>query len=341
MNHSSIRAASLRGLLLFMLLLISARASAEDVVVLTNGDRISGEIHRIWDGELLIEPSWGDELAIDMSAIDRIVSDRVFEFELADRRKRTGTLEVDQNGAAVLVVDGDRRVISLTDIEELDEIREGWDWRVRTDLSLNGSSGNSEDRQFSWQGAARLESDRHRHEASVRVDQASRDGLRSQDRTQGNYLYSWFLSDDWFLQAGIGGERDPVRDLDRRVSVGGGLGHRFVDDADHRFEVSLSAVGIDEELGERSGQSLAARWNADYRQDLLHGDLELFHRHAVWHYLSGRSTTLIQTSTGFRWDLWADIYLNTQFDYDYETDPARGAENEDIRYMIGLGVEFD
>lgn len=315
--------------------------AAEDQVLLKNGDRITGEIQRIWDGELLIEPAYADEFPIELSAIERIVSDREFEFELDDERKVTGRLEAGNAGRAVLVTDDGRRSITLTEIEELDEATAAWDWSVRTDLSLNGSEGNSDDNQFSWQGHGRLENARHRHAVDVRVDQASRDGVTSQDRTRANYLYSWFMSDYWFLQAGIGGERDPVRELDRRVSMGGGLGHRFFDDADRRLEVSLSAVGIDEELGERTDQSLAARWNADYRQELLSGELLFFHRHSVWHYLSGRDTTLLQTSTGFRWDVWADIYFNTQFDYDYETDPAVGAENDDIRYMIGLGVEFD
>lgn len=30
-----------------------------------------------------------------------------------------------------------------------------------------------------------------------------------------------------------------------------------------------------------------------------------------------------------------------QFDWDFESDPAAGAENEDRRYIIGLGVEMD
>jgi hypothetical protein len=48
---------------------------------------------------------------------------------------------------------------------------------VRTDLSLDGSSGNSNDNLFSWQGYARLANDRHRHELNLRVDQASQDGV--------------------------------------------------------------------------------------------------------------------------------------------------------------------
>lgn len=315
--------------------------ASEDQVILANGDRITGTIKRIWDGELFIEPAYADEFALELSAVDRIVSDRRFEFELGGEQKIVGRLEIDPSGSMTLVTDSGREELALVDIEELEELSEGWDWAIRTDLSVNGSEGNSNDSQLTWQSYGRLEIEDQRHELDFRIDRASRDGETSQDRTRANYLYSWFMTDQWFLQAGIGGERDPVRDLDRRVSAGGGLGYQFFDDAHRKLEFTVSAVGIDEELGGVSNRSLAARWGAKYRQELLAGNLEFFHDHSLWAYVSGRDTTLIKTSTGFRWDVWADIYFNTQIDWDYETDPAQGAENEDIRYSVGLGVELD
>jgi hypothetical protein len=58
-------------------------------------------------------------------------------------------------------------------------------------------------------------------------------------------------------------------------------------------------------------------------------------------YLTGRDNTAIETSTGIRWDVWADIYMNVQVDYDFESEPASGTENEDIRYLLGFGFESD
>lgn len=69
----------------------------------------------------------------------------------------------------------------------------------------------------------------------------------------------------------------------------------------------------------------------------LSGNLDFFQDHEISHCSSVRNTRLIKTSMGIRWDVWADIYFNAQFDWDYETEPAQGAGNEDIRYMIGFG----
>lgn len=130
---------------------------AQDQIILDNGDRITGDIKRIWGGELMIEPAYASELAIDLSAIERIISERRFEFEMDEEDKIVGRLEVDEAGTTYLVTDDQRQAIALTDIEELEEITVGWDRTLRTDLALNGSEGNSDDNQFSWQAHGRLE----------------------------------------------------------------------------------------------------------------------------------------------------------------------------------------
>ena len=70
-------------MLLLSFLLLSCSAWA-DVLVLKNGDRITGDIKSIWDGEVSIEPLYSDEFEVDVSAVEYIESDREFDLELAD-----------------------------------------------------------------------------------------------------------------------------------------------------------------------------------------------------------------------------------------------------------------
>jgi hypothetical protein len=35
-----------------------------------------------------------------------------------------------------------------------------------------------------------------------------------------------------------------------------------------------------------------------------------------------------------------NIYANVSLRYDYETEPAEGAENEDTTFVFGIGAEF-
>ena len=49
------------------------------MLVLKSGDRISGDVKRIWDAELTIEPEYSDEFQVDLDAIFHIESTRDFE----------------------------------------------------------------------------------------------------------------------------------------------------------------------------------------------------------------------------------------------------------------------
>ena len=57
--------------------------------------------------------------------------------------------------------------------------------------------------------------------------------------------------------------------------------------------------------------------------------------------VSGRENRILNTSTGLRWDLPRDVYVNLQVDFDYETNPAEGRENADLTYLVGVGIELD
>jgi putative salt-induced outer membrane protein YdiY len=341
MNTQSIRGITIIAMTGMLLALPSLARAAADVVVLKNGDRITGEIYAIWDGEIEIEPSYADEIFIDIAEVAYFVSDRTFEIELSDHVRFEGRFETDESGAMALISERGRQPIAPAEVEELDELSDEFDWEVRSDLSFSASEGNSETSDLTWQNYGRIEQGDHRHELNLSINRATREGDTTQDRTRAGYRYSWFMSDRWFLSGGLGYERDPVRELDYRILPGAGVGYQFFDDADRLFEISVSAVGVSEKLGGTTEESGAARWQARYRRQMLDGDLEFFHDQSVFAYVVGRDNTAIETSTGIRWDVWADIYLNMQFDWDYESNPAAGAENEDRRYIIGLGVELD
>jgi len=72
-----------------ILILVSAAVNA-DILYLKSGDRITGEIKRIWDDEVMIEPEYSDEFAVDLPLVERIESDREFEIEMPDGTEVVG-----------------------------------------------------------------------------------------------------------------------------------------------------------------------------------------------------------------------------------------------------------
>jgi hypothetical protein len=45
--------------------------------------------------------------------------------------------------------------------------------------------------------------------------------------------------------------------------------------------------------------------------------------------------------TGLRYEITDLLYVNFELDFDYESKPEAGVENEDIALLFGIGVEFE
>ena len=135
--------------------------------------------------------------------------------------------------------------------------------------------------------------------------------------------------------------RDPIKDLDLRLILAALLGRDFLNTPDTILSGQLGMGYLTEEdtLG-MTQQSAVAIWTLRYRQDLFNDDLELFHDDSINVYLSGRTNTVIKTSTGLRYEITDLLYANVSLDYDYESDPAGMAENDDLSLVVGMGVEF-
>lgn len=327
---------------LVVLCLAASRAVFADAVYMTNGDRITGEISRVWDGELYIEPDYADVFTVDMASVTFIESDEEFEIELRDHSVVTGTLVADPDNGMALVTSEGAIPMPPSAIEELVEAEQAYfDWAARSDLSSSASSGNADTFAFLWQAEAEVKIGDHRDRATFRLDRQDQDDITTKEQHIANFVHSWFFSDQWFVTGGIGYERDPIRDLVYRYTPGAGLGYQIHDDAYRSFEVSIAGVGVRERLGEQETDSFAPRWGLRYRREIFDGDLEFFHEHTMSVYVSGRDNEVVLTSTGVRWDVWGDIYLNAQFDWNWESNPAAGRENEDASYILGVGLELD
>ena len=125
-------------------ILLAATASA-DVLVLKNGDRITGEIKRIWDNEITIEPEYSDEFDVDLPIIAYIESDRDFEIDLQDGTNVIASFAgAAEDGDQVITTDVDALEVPLAQIFELDEPEDYYDWESHVDFSTNVSRGNTE-----------------------------------------------------------------------------------------------------------------------------------------------------------------------------------------------------
>jgi putative salt-induced outer membrane protein YdiY len=332
-------------LLLLLPLTLLANVSYADQVVMKNGDRITGEIQHIWDKQVIIEPELDDDVnvKIDFANIAYIQSDREFEVEL------TGGLEAiakfsgaDTDGRQLIEIDGSSRAVDLDQLYEAEEVEDYFDWESHIDFNATIQKGNTDSINTKFFAETDLKLGDHRHIANLSFIREEQDGISTAEQDLFRYNYNWLFDDPWFFGAFFSAERDPIKELDQRFIIGTTLGRDFIRTPRTKLNGQLGAGYLTEKntLGE-SQQSLVGLWILRYRQDLFSEDLELFHDHSITSYLSGRTNTIIKTTTGARYEITDLLYANISLDYDYETKPALDtAENDDLRLVVGLGLEF-
>lgn len=334
----------LYSVVLICLLAAAGGARASDYVIMKNGDRITGEVEKIWNEEVFIEPEYGDTYAIELEYVAYIHTDEAFEVEFRRGRRTetvTGRLGLDEDGKPSVIVDGGARVYPLSEVDNMVEIEEFFDWEFRSDISVNVASGNTDTNSGRFYAVGNVKLGEHRHKLEFTRDGAEAEGDVTKDQTNVYYEDLWTFRDDWFMRGSITWTRDPIRELDSRSQFYLGPGYHFWDDSKRTLNLSIGPNYLVEDIGGEDEQSLSIQTVFRYEQRFLDDDLVLFQQTDLQRVVQGRDNKILNTSTGLRWELPRDVYVNLQVDYDYESNPAEGRKNADITYLVGVGIELD
>jgi putative salt-induced outer membrane protein YdiY len=326
-------------------LMLTAPASYAGQIFMKNGDVITADIKKIWDEDVTIEPAYADEFTIDLDAIDHFESDREFDIELADGRESKAMLIDGGGGTQVLRIDGTTLEVPVMQLAELDEPEDDFDWDSNLDLNSVVNTGNTDNVSATLQFKTNLKTGDHRHIGGFLFTREEQNGETVKEQDRADYSYNWSFRDPWFLGLNIAAERDPVRDLNYRATLGGGIGYNFWDDASRFFQLQAIAGHLTEDFdsedidGLESNDSAIAGWIVRFRYRLIK-DLTIFHDHTATTNVSGRSNNVFQSQTGVRYEITDLLYANFQFDFDYESAPSAGNKSTDTTTLLGLGLEF-
>ena len=330
----------LRKMLIFVLLSGWSIRSFADVVFLENGDRISGTIKEIWGDILIIEPEYSDPIELDRAIVTGIESDRELAIEL-DGSKETPYLMSRslKEGRVVLDAEDTKFDVALDSIKRAEEIKD-FDWDIKFDLGSTFSRGNTESQttNLQWDGNLIIKDHRIKSDLFISREEVAGEKTKAKDRV--NLGYNYFFIDQWFLAVNLAAERNPIALLNSRYSLSPAIGYDFLDDPNRFLHVQLGAGYSSERSNNLTSTSTTIDWKLNFYWELLNGDLQFFHDQNLLKNLEGRKNLVFYSQTGFRYEINEDIYLNFQANYDYDSQPAGNAKEEDLTFIIGAGVNL-
>ena len=314
--------------------------SFSDVVFLENGDRISGEIKQIWGNILIIEPEYSDPIEIDRDIVVGIESDNMLAIELDGFRETPYFISrSSEEGRAILNSEEAKSDVSLNSIKRAEEIKD-FDWNINFDLGSTLSRGNTDSQTTNLQWDGNLVIKDHRIKSDLFISREEVDGEETKAKDRINLGYNYFFVDQWFFAVNLAAERDPIALLNSRYSLSPAIGYDFLDDPDRYLHVQLGAGYSSERSNNLTSTSTTIDWKLNFYWELLSGDLQFFHDQNLLKNLEGRKNFVFYSQTGFRYEINEDIYLNLQANYDYDSEPAGNAKEDDLTFIIGAGINF-
>jgi len=327
--------------------LLSCASADADVLVLKNGDRISGEISRIWDKEVTIDPKYSDEFNVTLASVEYMESDRLFEIDLSDGRTLLASFAGADPDGKQIVKSGDKSVsVPLTELFELEQPQDPFEWESNVVVSANLNKGNTDTANGQIRADTEVRFNDHRHIGEITfareevTDTTSEERVSIKEQDIYRYNYNFLFKDPWFFATGLTFERDPIIELDSRVIVSAGIGRDVWNTPRRALSIQLTAGFQQEDISSNTTDSTVATWTLRYRQDLFGGDVGVFHNQTITSNITGRTNTSYRTSTGLSYEITDMLSSNISLDFDYQTHPAESAENEDISILFGLAMEF-
>ncbi len=311
-------------------------------LILKNGDRITGNIVKIWDKEIYIEPDYADEFAVDVGAVEYFLSDDEFTVDLGDGKEVDAIFDgVDDDGNQIVLIGDETMAVPLVQIMELDEVEEYSDWEAHVDFNTTINRGNTDSLNSKLSGDYSLKLGDHRHLFEVSYAREEQNSISVKEQDLFRYSYNWAFGQRWGFGAVASYERDPIRDLDRRATVGPAATLSVWDSAKKTFNIQFPLGYQNEEIGGQEENNVIAGWIMRIRYKLGRPDLELYHNNSLTQNIAGRTNTAIKTVTGARFEITDLLYVNFEIDFDWESEPAAGAKSEDLTMLVGLGFEFE
>lgn len=329
------------------LLTVSGVAGA-DVLVLDNGDRLTGSLVRADETRLEFRPEHSETaVRVRWERIEMLETDEPIYLRLHDGSEVVGrAVETEPGRIRLISVDLDEpldiRVASIRGIgtspEEVPSI-------VRTtgNIAFGGSltRGNTETEAYNANADFEARTDVNRLRLHAEGNRAKDDGDLSRENARGGMRYDHFVTERLYLNSNLSLATDRFRDLRLRTTVGGGLGYQFFETETRRLSTEAGLSYINEEFREAENDGRgAARWALDYEERLFGDTLRFFYNHEALQGFEQSDDFLLFVRTGLRFPLVLGMTGTAQVNLDYDRSPPEGNTTTDTAYLLTIGYSW-
>ncbi|HZZ44669.1 MAG TPA: DUF481 domain-containing protein [Tepidisphaeraceae bacterium] len=318
-----------------------------DEVIFNNGDRLTGTIVTADGGKITIKTAVAGEVKVDMKDVKTFTTDAPIELKLNDgstiKDKLTPATqpgEVQTAGTGVV----QPQPVALKDVKKINPPPVAWTGSVTAGALVTRGNTDTDNLNFGANAVRRSEIDRITLGAGYFFgrEKPSDGGPKTTniDNWFAQGQYDYFFAPKWYAYGNTRIEHDHIADLNLRLTPGVGVGYQWVETPDLNFstEAGLSYVYEDYQ-GAGVDEHVAARF-AYHLDKKINDRVSLFHNFEILPSLENLSDYNFTTDIGLHVALTAKMFSELKAEWRFDSTPAPGKSEDDLRYIMSLGWTF-
>lgn len=345
-------------------LLLAVGAMRADVVLLANGDRVSGQVLSVDAKTVVIKTAYAGELKIDRSAVAEVRADAPLYVTLAEGAVIVSKVETSESTVRLVQPDGLVKTVTPADITAMrneaaqkafEREEERWKhprltdfWRGSMTFAIANTSGNARTSTISTAANAVREAGKNvlaLNFSQIYATQSTTEPFgATANRISGSIRADRRANGRLFLYGINSYDYDRFLSLDLRSVFGGGIGYKPWVSRRGSLELSGGGNWNREKFSREEGPLVRHSGEAAAGQELtlqLLSRLKLFERAGFFPNLTDRGEYRFSFDANaavpvMKWLEWT-VGLNDR----YLSNPLPGKKKNDVAITMGVRVSFD
>ena len=325
---------------------LAAMAAKTDVVILVNGNAVTGEVKSLEFGSLRYSTDSMGTVNIDWEDIVAVTSQQDLQIELADGTRYFGKIfPADESYRVRIVTASEELVIETNRIVRITPIETSERFLERLDGSFSFGIQTQKSSEVTTSNLSADVSYRTRqYLVGTRLNSSVTDQPNepTKARQSSNFNYQRFRGNRWFTDWFTGWEKNDELGISARVSAGGAVG-RYVTQT-NKSQLSLAAgvqgartsyLGEDESTTEAEGKI-----EIRYLRRNLAPETSFRFTTTIYPLLEDFSQYRAESDLSLRREVFEDLFLELGVGYSYISEPPTGAEKSDYTATTSIGYSF-
>ena len=320
-------------------------AQKDDVIVLLNGDRFTGEIKSYSQGRIVLDTSIAGWISMKWNKILSISSTKQYDVETIDGVHHYGSLAPSDPPGKLTIVSGPETLtVGFFEVFDLTPVfQHFWRrWEGSLDLGFNYAQ-SSHFVQFNVSADATYRKRDFEIVSNLSSLFSRQEGVTATERGAFATRYDRFLGNRWVAEGGIGVDRNIQLGLDWRLSAGIGFGRYLVQTNQKQLVVYLGLLGNREQPVEGESKlngeaTVGGRYSYfmyDFPKVTISAALQ------VYPSLTTSGRVRLEAAGSAKREIVSDFYLSLSvYDSFDSKDPTTGLAKNDWGPTLSIGWQF-